>query len=319
MGDPVDVRGLDSISAILGGADFEPVRYAERHAEIADRLGFDVSEIVRITKHIPLCLRGADHQDSRKRLASLIASRAEITKDIIDSVLPDLIAKLLAPGRRDVMQTFVFPLVDALMTVMVDARVTFEPDTMVSRIFSQSIGVAKRRRMNAEIGALRKQIEIQRPELSEIEVGDRVALCILGTDTLRGTLGCSLHHIFADENARVPADETYPPCTGVPYIDREAIVPVRVEDHDYKEAATFRAWLKGFEGFNESAARRRFFGFGSHTCLGRKLSLEIWRTISAGIKQNACSIRVVTFTKRRDDVFSIPQTFEIEVSLCLKS
>ncbi len=319
MGEPIDVRSPESVSAVLGGVEFEPVRYADRHAEMAQRLGFDVSHIVRATQHVPLCLRGSAHQESRKRLAGLIGARSGAAREVVAAKLPELMTVLLTPGRRDVMDSFVYPLVDALMTAMIDIDVKFEADSMVSRIFSQSIGVSKRRRMNAELGALHDHIRAQKPDLTEDEIGDRVALCILGTDAMRGTLGYSLHRMFTDPNFTLETDLSYPPCTGVPYIDREAIKQVQIADEGYQEGDVFRAWLKGFESIEGKAAKQRFFGFGSHTCLGRKLALEIWQMMAAQLHENRIEVDVLAFTKRRDDVFDIPQTFEIEVRACPKS
>ena len=57
----------------------------------------------------------------------------------------------------------------------------------------------------------------------------------------------------------------------------------------------------------------RFWGFGAHLCLGRKLSLQIWRGITTELLTLAPVVTVTRYGLLRDDVFAIPGTFEIEV------
>ena len=315
---PIDATCPDAISDILGKPMFAPIAYADRHGALAEKLGFDASEIVKVTQHVPLCLRNSEHRESRKRLGILIAEGAGRVRRTTNEVLPSMISDLLTPGRHDVMSEFIDPFVNMVMTAMVGTSVRFQSDTMVSRLFSQSIGVSKRKRMNNELKSLNDQIRQQMPGLNETEIGDRVALCILGTDTLRGTFGCSLHDIFvrgaSHDIDALTAD--FPPRTGVPYIDREALAPANVSGTEYHSGQTFRAWLSSLEDVQEQDARNHFFGFGAHTCLGRKISTEIWKMVTNNLESHPSSIRVLDYARRRDDVFNIPQTFDIEVTPC---
>jgi hypothetical protein len=311
-----DVDTPSGISTILSSADFEPILYPERHSEIAKALGFDVSEVVRVAKHIPLLLRGTAHLETRKRLAVLIATGARPARKATEELLPTMISDLLKPGSRDVMQHLVNPFVGKIMSAMVGLELQLAGDTMISRLFSQNIGVSKRRRMNTEFGSLRAQIEAKMPDLTEIEVGDRVALCVLGMDSLRGTLGCSLHEILSAGSSQNidTVTATHPPRTGVPFVDRQAINPVELESKNHAAGTTFRAWLDTYECASSSRSRQRLFGFGAHTCLGRTLSLEIWKTTTDALQQNPATVEILEYDLRRDDVFHIPENFKIEVS-----
>ena len=72
MNNPIDLRYSDAIASTLSGPGFEPIAYANRHEEIARKLGFDVSEIVSLTKHVPLCLRGEAHTVGVREFADRI-------------------------------------------------------------------------------------------------------------------------------------------------------------------------------------------------------------------------------------------------------
>ena len=311
-----DIHAIPSISTIVSSADFESATFPEEYVAFSKQLGLDVSEVVRVAKHIPLILRGTSHQESRKRLAVLIAEGARRARTVTEVSLPVMVSDLLRPGSHDVMADFVNPFVNKIVMAMVGLELQIADDTLISRVFSRSLGASKRRRVNAELKSLRRQIEAKMPDLTEIEVGDRLALCVLGTDPLRGTLGCSLHKIFSSGSSQNidAVSANYPPRTAVPFIEREAVTPVDIEGENYAAGTTFKVWLDSYESEEDSKSRMSLFGFGAHTCLGRKLSLEIWKTVTDALQQNPASVDVVDYALRRDDVFRIPEKFRIEVS-----
>lgn len=306
-----------AISALLKSSDVSMAFLPSRHHELSQRLGFDISEIARVAQYIPLFLTGQDHLESRKRLAILISAGAERARRVLAERLPELQAQLLTPGRHNVMDEFICPLVDDLMSAMVGAKVALAPDTMITRIFSPSIGVAKRRRLNSELGSVFTQIKAQLTEPAEVDICDRMVLCILGTDALRGTLGCSLHQIFQQLDCQV-ADElnaVAPPRTGVSYVDRAVETSTKINGKCHERGDMFRVLLKNFETYETQEARNRFFGQGAHTCLGRKISLEIWTAIMAQLNKTPRKVGVLEFGMSRNDVFAVPDKFIIEVSV----
>lgn len=311
-----DIHAIPSISAIARSADFESSIFPEEYVAFSKKLGLDVSEVVRVAQHIPLILRGTSHQESRKRLAVLIAEGARRARTVTEVSLPVMVSGLLRPGSHDVMADFVNPFVNKIVMAMVGIELQVADDTLISRVFSRSLGVSKRRRVNAELKSLRTQIEAKMPDLTETEVGDRLALCVLGTDPLRGTLGCSLHKIFSVGSSHTidAVSANYPLRTAVPFVEREAIRPVDLEAQNYAAGTTFKVWLDSYESEEDSKSRMSLFGFGAHTCLGRKLSLEIWKMVTDALRQNPASVDVVDYALRRDDVFRIPEKFRIEVS-----
>lgn len=309
MADPIDIRSFEGIATVLGSRSFVPVNYEERHRAVGDHLGFDVSEIIAAIHHIPLCLRDEAHLRSRKRIATLISqSNADATAFIAGEV-PEMLVKLLSVGTHDVMGEFVNPCVNRLISTNIGTTLSLDHTTLISRLFSQTTGISKRRRMNAELAELRLHIQHELPFLTETEVGDRIALCILGTDALRGTLGRSMQAVFAG----APYTAEYPK-TGVPYIDRQAAHPCPVDGVTYDADTTLRARLDALESASDPQDRNRFFGYGAHVCLGKKIALHLWAQIQDSILDRQAAVAVTRFTLRRDDVFCVPEEFEIEVT-----
>jgi len=309
---PTAITDFEAIAQVLGKNELAPVAYGERHRALGAHLGIDTSQIDFAIAAIPLCQRGSVHSETRRRLAKLIADTAPAADRYLSENVPKLLRATLTPGRHDVIGEFISPCVNGLLGVNIGIDLTIAHDSMVSRIFSQSIGVAKRKRLNDDIGNLRHAISAARPDLSENAVADRVALVILGNDALRGTLGKSLHAIFSGEAKAESAGA--PPRTGVPYIDREVLVAQTFSGQLHPAGTILRATLSVLNDADNTEARLRFFGFGPHTCLGRRLSLGLWRQIEKTLAEVAPKVKVVSYSMRKDDVFDIPETFEIEVT-----
>jgi len=317
MSDAVNVYDLGDIAMILGTANCAPVSCSDGHRIIGNHLDLDVSEILAVAQHIPLCLRGDAHLAARRRIAEIISASSTQTRAVVEREITAMIADLLTPGHHDVMQEFVTPLVNKLIGETVGVPLHLSEDTLVSRLFSHTIGISKRKRMNTELRELRQAISAELPHLNDIEVGDRLALCILGSDAMRGTLARSLHTIF-ESGSSAPDDpaltETYSK-TGVPFIDREALESVEIEGQERKAGTILRSRLEAFEHSDDPKVRNRFFGFGIHTCLGRTLALQVWRQIQKGLDEKNVAVSVTAFALRKDDTFHIPETFELEVHL----
>ena len=311
MTDPVAVTGYDDLALVLGTRAFEPVAYEARISGLADRLGFDASEVLRAVRAVPLCQRGKAHTETRKRLAALIGQATERVSAFAETDVVALSKGLLSPGPHDVMQELVLPVVDGTIAQIIGVAPESKPDAMISRLFSQSIGVAKRKRMNAEFAGLRTRLSDAFPELDDRAIDDRIALSVLGTDALRGTIGCSLHALFAQDGDGEATQ--MPPKTGVPYVEREAVAEVTVSGQSYPAQTHFRACLDALEQGSDKD-KMRFWGYGAHTCLGRQMSVQVWQAIAASFKGALHRIAVTDYALRRDDVFAIPEMFMIEVT-----
>lgn len=304
-----DVFDSEDALRILADPDYIPVAYGARHHRLAERLGLDFSAILFAIAHIPLCQSGAVHQAARARLARLIGA----TKGQVETAIPEHVARHMAPlsvpGPTDVLGEVIGPLVSDVLSDLVGLPLGLEVDSLVSGVFSQSMGVAKRRRMEAELADILDRIR-QITGGSEQEVGDRLALAILGRDALFGTLGVSLAaqiNAAAGRPIGQVAWPELPPETGVPYIDRCPAAPDST-------APDVRLHLKTLEASEDPRARLKFFGSGLHTCLGRATSLALWTAMGQALAQNQRQVTVSAWCLRRDDVFQCPEQFEVVVT-----
>jgi len=310
------VQIRDDPAEILRSPALDVVPYAARHATLAGRLGIDLSATVFALDHIPLCLDRARHPPMRRAIAGLIAAGTPALR----AALPDLVARHFAPflrlGRIEAMAGAVQPCVAAMLSGLAGFELGLGPDTLVSRIFSQALGPARRRRMEDELQGLQARIAAAHPGADATERGARLALAILGHDALTATVGASLAALLPAE-APLPLARLHwqatPPRTGVPYIDRMALQDVRVGERAHDRGETIRARLDRYEGA-PAEARNAFFGAGAHLCLGRPLSLELWAELGRQMRAAPTAARLVAAPMRRDDVFHMPERLEVEVT-----
>jgi len=311
----VEIR--DDPADILRSPALDVAPYGARHAALALRLGLDLSATVDALEHIPLALDRARHPPVRRAIAGLIAAASPD----IRAELPALVARHFAPflrsGHLEAMTGVVQPCVADLLARLAGFEIGLGPGTLVSRVFSQALGPARRRRMEDEIRELRARVARAFPATGEEERGARLALAILGHDALTGTLGSSLAALLPRDAPRPLAGldwEATPPRTGVPYIDRVAVADVQIGSRPVDRGETVRARLDVYE-HAPAAARSAFFGAGTHLCLGRPLSLDLWAELVRLMAAAPTAARLLAAPMRHDDVFHIPERLEVEVSL----
>ncbi|MEO8243416.1 MAG: hypothetical protein ABI832_14005 [bacterium] len=292
---------------ILADPAYDVVPYHDRVAALAQRLGLDFSDILYLLDHLPLALRDKPHAEQRADVARLMVER----RPNMTKVLPGLVARhlqgLARPGALNLLDDGVKPLVEAVIAELVDADLRSTTANLVSRVFSQAMGVAQRRAMNAELAGLRRQLALAHPGEAGLRQGSRLALVVLGRDALIGTLSRSLHAHLVALNGQVLASLTMPEIpthTGVPYIDREL-------QADPGQVA--RCQLRSMEG-RPADERQRFFGAGPHVCLGRPLSMDLFQQCSAFLATLTTRIAIDSFQLRKDDVFALPAHFTVTVS-----
>ena len=300
---------------VLASPEFDVVPYAGRYAALAARLGLDFGAILDMLGHIPLCLSGADHAAQRQDVARLLGE----TRSRVQAALPGLAARHLAPlarpGEVELMEAAVLPLVDEVIALLVGIPTGLPADTLISRVFSQAIGVAQRRRLEAEAAGLAARLAAAFPDEAPLRRGSRLALAVLGRDALIGTVARSLHaHVAGLDGAPLSARPMpeVPSHTGVPYIDRMARADTRLGDRPVAAGEGVRCALASLEGGAE-ADRLRFFGAGPHVCLGRPLALELFAAISAHVAGLSVRVEILDYRLRRDDVFALPEVFKVRI------
>ncbi|SDY66908.1 hypothetical protein [Citreimonas salinaria] len=304
-------------SEILRSRHVDVVPYAARVRALSERLGVDFSSTLYAYDTVPLCQQRDAHAAMRRETAELIAARTGALRAAIPGLIDAHCAVLCGPGRVDVMRTVLAPLVSDALSVLVEAPLDPDEDEHVSRVFSQAMGVAKRRKVEDALTGLRARLREALPEAEERVLGLKLALAILGRDAMLGTFACTLHDLVAGLDGAPWSALDWPDMptrTGVPFVDRVALQDVSVDGEAVDAGGSIRAQLDVYETAADPRDRLAFFGAGAHTCLGRALTLDLWRAFASMLARSGARPRVADYALRRDDVFHIPQTFVLEIA-----
>jgi hypothetical protein len=299
-------------AAVLTSPLLDVTPFADRVAALAARTGLDFSATVFALRALPLATPRGQHAPMRRAMAAALAPRLPVLRERLPGIVADRFAVLSRPGEVEMMDAVVVPVVGDVLTVLSGVEVAADECALVSRIFSEILGPSRRIRLEAEVRALRARIEAAYPEADEAELGQRLALVILGRDALIGTVARSLEALFRDGAPFAAPDwPEAPPRTGVPFIDRVAVADGVVSGQSVTGGQSIRASLQLHEtGAGEVLG---FFGAGAHLCLGRTPALDLWREIGRHVATLPGRPEVLDFRLRKDDVFAFPETFRLRV------
>lgn len=302
---------------ILRSRYLDVVPYAPRVLALSQHLGIDLSATLYALANVPLCQPQDSHPAVRRAAAKLIAERTGTLKAVIPDMIRSRCGVLCVPGHVDVMRQVVEPLVSDTLSIIADMPIDVAEQEHIGRIFSQTLGVAKRRKMNDELSQLIARLRHTFPDADDSIVGLKLALAILGRDAMLGTFGCTLHDLVRKLDGAAWSTHDWPDTptrTGVPYIDRIALKDVAVGGCPVDRGGIVRAHLVEYETSSDPRSRLGFFGGGAHLCLGRALALDLWSGLSGFLAQSTARPHLVDFSLRRDDVFHIPESLTLEIT-----
>jgi len=303
---------------LLASTNLRPASFAENYQTLQQRLGIDFSSLTFTFDYIPLCLHGDRHMRARRRASEFLVARKAALNERIPQAVATHFNALQREGRVEIMDSAVIPSVLDIMSMVVDTDISTMDCRNASLVFDQSIGVNKRRKVEAEIATLRELISCRLgASATEDEVGLRLALVILGKDTLIGTLGESLYRLLELNHGRRLFEIDYPEFpleTGVPIIERVVVTPFKLANCNFASGDRVRILMQTFAYTAEPRNRSNFFGTGAHACLGRPVSMQLWNAITAFLSNVPLLAHVLAYYPRTSDyIFACPERLEIEL------
>jgi hypothetical protein len=304
---------------LLASPDTRPATYSDDYVALNKRLGIDFSNVLLAFFHIPMCLHDEEHKNARRRVAEHMAARRSDLSACMKESLAVHLEPLRREGEVEIVRQVLEPLILSVTEPLTDVPPALAADCRtVSTIFDKSIGPRKRQRVEAELDHMRAAIASKLgPNASEDAIGLRLALAVLGRDTLLGTLGESLFCILSANQGRRLNEITYPrvpPETGVPYIERVVVKSFCDHETEFNTGDRLRIYVQTFAYSDSPRERAQIFGVGSHLCLGKALSLDLWNGIASSLSTIPLYADIVSHTLRTDDyVFLCPSNLTLRL------
>jgi len=288
-----------AITAILKSTDFVAADFAEWHRTLA-KMGIGCSAVIEILDHVAIANEGKRHAEIRKTMARCIATQTGSTKHALAEKLSALVPARCRDGQRvDLVREIIRPACDTLFERLLGVPVPSDEGISASQIFDLYLSLNRRKRIVSQAGAMLETYTEAQDRLN-VAPGYATSLRMLGYDSIVGSLGGSILHVFEGAPGRRLCEIAYPanlPMTGVPYVERFAAADRQVGDAAIKQGDRIRLYLD-----SESKSKGEcHFGRGRHSCLGEDLSSWLWRALTAEFAQLPLRFRVESAVRRKPD------------------
>jgi hypothetical protein len=291
----------------------------DSYKQIAEKLGTDFPTIRLVCAYLPLCWEGEEQKRIRRPLADFLGAGRQRTGPRLEAMVSESLSVLAGRRELDLMIDFVNPLVSKYMSVAT-GLVASRPDlgNGLTSVFDRLIGMSKRRQLEEDMSVAKRDIEAALGETgSRDEVGLRLAAFIFGQDTLRGTLGESIYQTIRRSEGQRFCDMAfgdYPHETSVPLVDRVVVTPFDLDGTHLDRGSRIRILMQKFAYSSDEADKRRTFGVGAHACLGRQLSLDLWRELRRQLGMQRGQPTVLSYRAGLSDyTFLVPDSVRLEI------
>jgi cytochrome P450 len=273
----------DLIATIFRSDKFTVVAYADIYRLMSQRTSVDFTASADALDHVPLALEGANHSSMRAEFAGVLDRNIRQTMDEMERFAEEVVTSLFQNETAiDLMAQVAKPIVSRLFTLWlhVDDELTVQ-NRGVSQLFDREMSLARRKRLNENVsGMLCSYAEklTMLPTSPEMAV----AMNIVGKDALLGSITMSLWDTLSAHQGDRLDEISFPrrfPSTGVPFTVRVATEDLDVDGLRVQRGDLIRLYLDATAMHMSGEETDLLFGRGRHLCLGKPISLIIWRAI----------------------------------------
>lgn len=306
------VYDADMISEIFRSQDFRINPFADHYREIAERTGIDFQASIEALDHIPFSKEGDEHRALRAEMTRLVSAESRQHIAELDAFISDLVPKTLVPGTKvELTEQIARPIFHELFArwLKVDQR-SFIKESNFSQVFDGAMSLNRRKNVNRKLSEI-KCAFADRTDQIPTTPDFAVAMNVLGNDALIGSLVLSLWHVL-DQNAGARLREIDFPAnlvaTGVPFIERIANRDIEVNGMKVAKDGKVRLVIDATSREVSGEEADLFFGKGRHLCVGKPMTLVIWRSLTRAV--NALQHRFVCEDlrlRRGDYAFNYPE------------
>ncbi len=229
-------------------------------------------------RQLPLFLEGDGHGERRRSFSRYLAGRLSE----LETNLPELVEHRLEPLRGkstvELVGEVTGPLVRDINALLVGRALPEEIDTLnLLDLFALNKSMSRfkdlDRRVRAAIDFLKADGD------DETVLGNRFTALAMGFETLMTMLTEGLRMAFRDgpdkgrDHVALPA---HPIETGVPVSYRKAAADLRISGYEFRAGDLLRLQLQTLGYVPDEQDRTWMFGAGTHSCVGKQLSLLVW-------------------------------------------
>ena len=273
------------IEAVFRSDKFDVISFGDQYRYIREQTSLDFGPTITAFDHIPLANEGEQHKQTRSNIAAVVGQESREKTKLMEEFVAEHTRRLFIAGNEiELAEDFAKPIFLRLFSLWLGVdHNNLVDDPNFSQVFDMKMSLNRRKRINRNVGNLTcafQQLHERLPTTPEFAT----AMNILGNDALKGSMSLSLWELLA-HNPGVRLDRIeYPrsmPSTGVPFIERVAREDVEINGMKVPGGRRVRLYLDATTYNISGQENDVLFGKGKHVCLGKPMSLAIWRCLAA--------------------------------------
>lgn len=277
---------------------------------LADEIGRDFPLIRYYTGYLLLTNDGPRHAELRKLAAAQFNKSGLAQRRARAALVAAAIQRFATQGEFDVMAEIVRPIARGLT----EALAGISADFVASDILSPRRSLRKNHALEARLAAMRAKVAALFPDESEDAQAMRVTLALLGTEPLTAGIGAALLALLQQNTGQRLCDIAWPDALLEPAVKHA----VRFAPADLPaETCPMRAFQVDTRLMSDPALggkRGEVFGIGAHSCMGRGMSMIVWRELVAGLARLTTRITLIGFEPATHWLFNAPNRIDVRIT-----
>jgi hypothetical protein len=265
---------------------------------------------------LPVFLENESHARVRKILGQFLLAKLREIEPEMPHLMRRLLDGLPESGEADLLSEFLVPLIREVFSTLIEREPT--DDIMgltLGRMFDAKQSPAALSRLDQMMKRAIDFIDGGSPEDEDFIC--RLNCLVFGIDNVMSTLAENIMVAFEESNGERPAQlPTYPVEMMLSSTLRHAVRPTEIAGHRVEPRDLIRIHLAPFAYSADKTVNTGIFGAGRHSCIGKQLSLTIWKHLVEQFNARAITGTVAAFESESTHSFHVTKTLKVTIGQC---
>jgi cytochrome P450 len=282
--------------------------------EIQRRQPQSLEHLQPMLELLPVFLENESHARIRKILGPFLSAKLRDIEPKLPGIIGGLLDGLPRGGEADLLSGFLVPLTREVFSILVERELTDEV-----------MGLALGRMFDAKqtLAALSRLDQMMQRAIAFLDTKSsadddficRLNCIIFGIDNVMSTLAENIMVAFQASNGVTPAKlPAYPAEVMLSSTIRHAIKPTEIAGHRVEPSDLIRIHLAPFAYSTDKALNAAVFGLGRHACIGKQLSLSIWKHLVEQFNSRKLAGTVTAFESDSTHSFHVARTLKVTIT-----
>lgn len=292
----------ETASNIASSDDFIAFPMGSKYRQISSRTAIDYSSAIQLLESLPVFLSGDEHKERRKSMAIVYAQTRKLQEKAIDQVVEEVAQSIEhRHGAFDLIDELSTPLWTALRNVIcTEGEEVKDLANELPDLFFPILSPRRRQSINNKLTRILKS--------GTDQLLDQLALLVLGVRPFSASLALSIHKIARDNDGKRLCDIAFPtsfPDSALTYVDRISLRDTVIDGCPFSAFSRIRCTTFD-SSYTDEINSKQLYGIGSHTCLGRPISVYTWNKLSNILSQSQKTIHPSALSVEDREPFTIP-------------